>query len=203
MSNLLTNPGAIVNAALDRVGYKKRIGSLYDGSEASVKALDIYGQARDEMLRSFDWGFAERDVTLTLLKTAPVGGYTPLAPWTTANPIPPWTYEYTYPGDCLKVRSLRYVGLIPEYDPQAIEFRIANDNSYTPARRVILTNLAQATLVYTSQITDPLTWDVGFTEFFITALGQRLAPALADMDVAKLEAQEEAQTITKAEMTIG
>src|SRR5689334_1421388 len=109
MSNLLTNPGALVNAALDRVGYKKRIGSLYDGSEAAVKALDIFGQCRDDLLRTFEWGFAERDTSLTLLKTAPVGGYTALQPWTSANPIPPWIYEYAYPTDMIKLRSLRQV----------------------------------------------------------------------------------------------
>lgn len=203
MSNLLTNPAQIVNAALDRVGYKKRIGSLYDGSEASVKALDIYGQVRDEMLRSFDWGFAERDISLTLLKTAPVGGYTPLTPWTTANPIPPWIYEYVYPTDMVKLRSLRQVAVIPEYDPQAVEFRIANDNSYSPARRVILTNLPNAIAVYTGQVTDPATWDVSFTEAFIDDLGKKLAPALADMDAMKIAAQEEAMDTNTAEMRLG
>lgn len=204
MSNLLTTPGSIVNAALDRVGYKKHIGSLYDGSEASVKALAIYGQCRDDILRDFDWGFAERDIVLTLLKTAPVGGYTSLAPWTTANPILPWIYEYAYPSDMVKLRSLRNsIVIIPDYDPSPVEFRITNDNSYNPAQRVILTNLASAVAVYTGQVTDPTTWDVGFTESFITALGQRLAPALADMDTAKMAAQEEAVTTAEAETRVG
>lgn len=211
MALVLRNPADVVNAALDRIGYKKNVGSLYDGSEQAAAALAIYGQTRDDMLRNFDWGFAERDLQLTLLKTAPVLGYSAARPWDSAtDPIPPWIYEYEYPdkpggtpNDMLKLRSLRAVTVIPEYDPQAIVWRIANDNSYTPARKVILTNLENAIAVYTAQVTDPTQWEPGFTEALITQLGRRLGPVLVGLDAAKLEAQDEAVTTQTAEMKLG
>lgn len=199
MAIVLRDVPSIVNAALDRIGYKKRIGSLYDGSEQSVKALDIYGQTRDELLRRFDWGFAERNSTLTLLKTAPVGGYSTLQPWSNVYPAPPWIYEYEYPSDMIKLRSLRVAGPIPEMDPVAIEFSISNDSSYTPSKRVILTNLASAIATYTGQETNPAVWDEGFIEALIDALGRRLAPALNEMEAVKTQAQLEAMSLNNAE----
>lgn len=207
MALVLVNPADVVNAALDRIGYKKNIGSLYDGSEQSAAALAIYGQTRDYLLREFDWGFAEQDVALSLLKTAPVGGYGPNRPWTPAtDPILPWTFEYEYPlgsVTMLKLRSLRGATVIPEYDPSAVLYRIANDNSYSPSKKVILTNLANALAVFTGQVTDPTLWDTGFTESLVTNLGRRLAPVLVGMDAAKMEAQDEVVATQTAEMKLG
>jgi hypothetical protein len=207
MALVFTNPADVVNAALDRVGYKKNIGNLYDGSPQAAAALAVYGQTRDELLRNFDWGFAERDLDLTLLKTAPVGGYTAAQPWTKAtDPIPPWIYEYEYPdfpGDMLKLRSLRGSDVIPEYDPQAVEYRIANDNSYTPAKKVILTNKASAIAVYTGQVTDPTQWEPGFTEALVAQLGRRLAPVLVGLEAVKVLEPDEAMTTQVAEMKVG
>ena len=78
MSLVLTAPEDLINNALARIGYKLRIGSIYEGSAAAKKALDVYGQARDGLLRQNDWGFAERNIAMTLLKSAPAlpgGGY--------------------------------------------------------------------------------------------------------------------------------
>lgn len=204
MSAVLRSPEDIANAALGRVGWKKRIGSLYDGSVASKLVLDSYGQTRDEILRSFEWGFAENNVSLTLLKTAPVGGYSPIQPWTTAFPILPWIFEYQYPDNMLFLRSLRTsASFIPEFDPKPTVFRIANDNSYSPSRKVILCNSSDAIAVYTGQVTDPSLWDADFTEAMIAALARRLAPALANLEAEKMEAQDEAVSKEEAEMRVG
>lgn len=204
MTVSLQSPEDVVNAALSRIGWKRRVGSLYDGSEASKVALDIYGQTRDEQLRLFDWGFAERDLTLTLLKTAPVGGYVPPVVWSSAYPILPWIFEYGYPADCLKLRALRGTPIfIPEFDPKPVEFRIANDNSLMPPAKVVLSNLSNAIMVYTGRVTDPTTWEPDFTESLIAALGRRLAPSLANLDAEKIEAQDEAAETISAEMKIG
>ncbi len=204
MANIYSNAADVVNAALDRIGYKKNIGSLYDGSEQAAAALAVYGQTRDDTLRNFEWGFAELDANLTLLKTAPVGGYGTTRVWTAAtDPIPPWIYEYDYPEDMIKLRSLRRAVVIPEYDPSAVLWRIANDKSFTPHKRVILTNLPSAIAVYTGRITSPLQWDVGFTEALVSQLGRRLAPVLASLDAAKMEMQDEAVSTQTAEMKLG
>ncbi len=198
----LQSPEDVVNNALVRSGYKMRIGSLYDGSAASKCALDIYGQTRDELLRSADWGFAERDVALTLLKTAPAGGYVSPIVWSSTYPILPWRYEYAYPADALKVRSVRRTTFfLPDYDPKPNVWRVANDQSVNA--QVILCNVASAILVYTGQVTDPLAWEPSFTETLCASLARRLGPALVNLDAAKVEAGDEVATKQMAEAKEG
>ena len=191
MATSITSPADAVNIALTRVGYKgRRVGNLYDGSAAAVVALDIYGQTRDAMQRDNDYGFCERNISLTLLKQAPAGGYFPPTAWSGAtNPPPPWLYSYTYPQDCLKIRSIKSVPMfVANYDPRPNVFAVENDNYYAPPQKVVLCDVANAMAVYTGRITDPQTWEPDFAEAFVDALGRRLAPTLANLDAAKFEA---------------
>jgi len=205
MATVITTPADVVNLALASIGHKDRIGSIYEGSFAAKQALDIYSQTRDEMMRTVDYGFSERNVTLTLLKQAPAGGYFPPNAWDgTLNPPPPWVFSYAYPSDTLKVRSIKGIPLfVQNFDPQPNVFAVENDQYYTPARKVILCNVASAMLVYTAQVTDPTTWEADFTEAFAAELGRRLAPTLANMDAAKFAAAAAAQATANAERTEG
>lgn len=56
---MATNDYEIVNLALVRLG-ANTITSLSDGSRNAKAATVIYATVRDEILRSFDWGFAKR-----------------------------------------------------------------------------------------------------------------------------------------------
>lgn len=202
MAGSIRTPEDVINIALVDIGYKRLIGSVYDGSEASNLALNIYSETRDEMLRAEDWGFAERDLGLTLLKTAPVGGYFPPTTWSNAYPILPWIYEYAYPADMLKLRSLRPSPFfLFDFDPKPVTWRIANDSAL--AQKVILTNLAGAIAVYTGQVTNPQLWEPGFIEALSDTLGKRLAPALADLNAEKMEAAEEEVETQRAIMGLG
>ncbi len=206
MALALSSPSDIVNLTLTRIGFKgDRVGNLYEGSMVAKLALDIYAQTRDEMLRGGDWGFAERNVNMTLLKTANVGGYFPPNQWDgNVNPPPPWLFEYAYPDDTLKVRAIKPAPLfVMNFDPQPVVFSIENDKYFTPSRKVILCNVPDAMLVYTGQVTDPQLWEADFVESFSAELGLRLAPTLANMDMAKMEAADAAQSKAKADMTQG
>lgn len=205
MAFVITSPSGMINLALARIGKKDFIGNLYEGSEAARVALRIYSETRDEMLRAFDWGFAERNINMTLLKSAPVGGYFPPNVWNPAtNPPPPWAFEYGYPSDCLKVRSVKPVPMfVQNFDPQPNVFSVENDNALNPAQKVILCNVPSAMLVYTGQVTDPLTWEADYVDALAGKLGLRLAPALANMDAAKLEASDAAQSTAVAEAEEG
>ena len=199
------SPADLANLAFVRMGYKLRVGSLYDGSKAAKYALDIYAQTRDEELRSFDWGFAERNIALTLLKQAPVGGYIPPTVWNEAvNPPVGYVFEYAYPADCLKVRSVKQTPLFfPNFDPQPNIWSVANDDAYSPPQRVVLCNVPNALMVYTGQVTDPTTWDVGFVEAFAASLARHLGPVLVGAEVAKLGAADEQASTTMAELEQG
>jgi hypothetical protein len=200
------SPADLCNQALVRMGYAKgRVGNLYDGSQAAKKFLDVYAQTRDELLRSFDWGFAQRNIALTLLKSAPVNGYIPPTMWNPAtNPPLPWLFSYAYPGDCLKIRLVKATSLfVPNFDPQPNQPSMANDNSYTPPQRVILSNIPNAVMVYTGQITDPTTFDTGFVESLAAALGRHVTPALMGLEAAKMAAADEQASTATAEMEQG
>lgn len=205
MTVSLQSPEDVVNAALTRIGYKMRITNMFDGSLAANAALNIYGQTRDELLRQSDWAFAQRNLVLTLLKSAPVGGYIPgVTTWSSAYPPIPWLYEYTYPADCLKVRAVKYIPMfVPNFDPQPHPFGLDNDNSYTPAVKVILSNVPGAFLVYTGRVTDPTTWEADFSEAMAAALGRRLMLALAGPQSAQLAVGDEGQTKVTAEVEQG
>ena len=200
----VTSPADVINLSLARIGYPGRVGNLYDGSKAAKKALDLYAQTRDELLRQNDWGFAERNIDLTLLKSAPVGGYIPPVTWSTAYPPLPWGFEYARPADCLKIRSIKAVPLfLPNMDPQPIVFTEANDTVAPATGQVILCNVANAVLTYSGQVTDPASWEPDFVETLAAALGRRLAPNLVGMEAARLLAADEQQAQMVAERERG
>lgn len=198
----IRSPQDLVNNALVRIGYKKRIGDLYDGSAASSVALDIYAQTRDQLLFMNDWDFSERNLDATLLKSAPQGGYIPPTTWNPAvNPPLPWFYEYAYPGDALKIRSVRGQPLfVINFDPQPNIFSVENDSAYNPAQRVILSNVPSALIVYTARVVDLTTWNDDAVEAFAAALGRRLAPALTSLQTAQMAAGDEAKEQQDATM---
>jgi hypothetical protein len=200
MASSVASPEDVINIALVRIGYKMRVGSIFEGSMAAKKALDIYAETRDELLRGFDWGFAERTVGMTLLKQAPAGGYFPPNTWTNAYPAPPWIFEIAYPSDALKIRALKNVPLfVPDFAPQPYQFSVDNDQSLTDPDKVILCNIYPGVVVYTGQVTNPVDWEPDFTEALAASLGRRLAPVLQGLQAAQLEATDEQQSVVNAE----
>ena len=199
------SPADAANLALTRMGYRLRIGSLYDGSLAAKKLLDVYAQTRDALLRSFDWQFAERNLKMTVLKSAPAGGYFPPSSWDqNVNPSLPWQYEYAYPSDCLKVRAVKPpASFVQNFDPQPTIFSVENDPTFTPPQRVIMCNVQDAVLVYTAQITNPTTWDVGFVEAFSADLAKHVSAGLLGKDGYMIEAADAKSETAEAQTEQG
>lgn len=193
ITTTIRSPADVLNAALVQIGWKSQVGDLLDGSAAAQAGLAIYGQVRDDMLRSGSWGFAQTTIALTLLKQAPTTGYVPgVFPWNPAtNPPPPWVFEYQYPDDCIKVRSVKVTPLfVINMDPRPNEYAILDDTAYSPSKKVLCCNVPDALCVYTRQETNPILWDSNFTQALIDQLGERLALALPQSaDAAKLSAQ--------------
>ena len=182
----------VCNQALGAIGFPKRIGSVYEGSKAAKAALDVYAQTRDELLRKQAWGFAERNINMVLLKFAPAGGYNPVTPWTTAYPPVPWLFEYQYPLDCLKVRSVKPQPIfIPNFDPQPQVFDVINDNYLSPPAKAVVSNVANAIIVYTGQVTNVTLWEPLFVEALVDALAVKLAPKLGQLTQSGDAAEKE------------
>lgn len=205
MSLSATSPEDVVNLALVRIGFKGRITNMFSGSAAANSALAIYGQTRDELLRQNDWDFAEVTASLTLLKSAPAGGYIPgFTPWSTVYPPLPWLFEYQKPADCLKVRAVKPVPLfLPVMDPQPHVFSVGYDSTLAPPAQVIMCNVPDAVLTYTGQPTDPTTWEADFIEALAAALARRIAPNLVGWQAANLLVMDEKTSQQVAETEQG
>ncbi len=204
MADAITSPADLANLALRRIGYRRRVADLYDGSEASGLLLDIYAQTLDAVLGLGDWGFAQRMANPVLLKAAPAGGYLD-NPWDPAT-YPPigWQYSFTLPSDYVKVRSVRpQPGFNLDMDPTPTLYNVVNDNGYTPPRRVLVCNIANPVLIYTGQVTNPTQWNAPFIEAFAAALARRLSASLADLNVERVEAQDEIVSTAQAGMLQG
>lgn len=195
----LRSPADIANVALARMGYKLRVGTLFDGSDHASSLLDIYAQTRDQMLREFDYDFAERTALLTLLKSVPSSDY----PWDPAT-MPPigWTFEYGFPTDAIKIRLIQpQPNFVFDPDPQFYAFSEYNDPTFSPAQRVILSDVQNAVATYTARVTDPETWDVAFTDALAIRLAALLGPQLMgpDSNRATLPQAQGEQAISEME----
>jgi hypothetical protein len=188
----------VVNIGLAKIGYNQTVVDLYDGSRASRAALNCYSEIRYHTLYTGDWDFAERNIQGILLKRAPPSYVT--VPWTPAYPSLPWKFEYAYPQDAVKIRGVKRPPMaIPNYDPRYERFSIDNDIGFLPTRKVILTNVANALLVYTGQILDPAQWDEGFIELVSDEIGKALGPVLMGADAFKIASVQEGQDLAAAE----
>ena len=196
----IRSPADVANLAFRKMGLRMRVGSLLDGSDAAMTMLDTYGATRDQMLEEFDYDFAERTVTLALLKSAPAGGYFPPNNWNPATfPAPGFLYSYEWPSDAIKIRSLKYTpGFAINYDPRPTKFTEYNDNAFTPAQRTILTNIPAAIAVYTGRVTDPATWSAKFSEALASRLAVTLGPDLVGLESEKVTTGEMAADTAQA-----
>lgn len=160
------------------IGHEVTIGDPQEGTAEARVALLHYTDTLDWLLMQKDWDFARQAATLGApLKTAPPGGYG-LTPWnSTSNPPPPWIFEYSYPVNCIWVRSVRPTPIvIPSFTPHFNNFVNAYDAQLN--QKVVLTNLTNAQVVFTAQVADPNEWQNNmFLEEFVKQLALRLKAA--------------------------
>lgn len=146
----------ICNQALGNLGSKAAIQSLTEASTEAQECRRWYDVSRRSTLERHDWGFARKRSTLALH---------------TNDPPDTWAYRYQWPATCLAARYIPD----PGDDDMKVPFRQENA---ADGSRSILTNLEQATLVFTFDATDPNL----FTQTYIDALSFlmafRMAPKL-------------------------
>lgn len=186
MATVLTSPELIVNAAFAKLGYSGRVSDLRDGSDDSQYAIAIYSETRDALLRSGIWDFAKKTVTLsTSGQAAPV----------------PWSNSYTYPTDCIRVRSV-YAAAAQTADlndPLPTIWSVADD---PVAGKVILSNSAAATIVYTARVTNPTQWDSLFADTLVDELAEAMSGKYNKEYIKALQ-EAGAKSAGAAEMILG
>ena len=157
----------ICNLALSHVG-AYRIESLTESTKEARECNKFYDISLNTALEDHNWSFARKRLNLALLTDTYTG----------------WDYAYQYPTDCINPRFIiddagAYTGTSYDIDEDRyipvgkIKYEIASDS--TLSNRIILTDKAQAELVYTAKVTDTNV----FTYKFIEALSLKLAVYLA------------------------
>ena len=171
----------IYNLALSAIGTRSTVASPTENS-AESNALNLhYAPAIESILQAARWNFARRQALLTVLNDA-----------TQSQPVPtPWLYEYALPSDCVQARYVMPTIMLNSASstvgtPSAptalgppVKFLMSTDLDTNGNQiMVLLTNQIQATLVYTSRITNPNLFDGSFIEALSVYLGARVCMAL-------------------------
>jgi hypothetical protein len=141
----------ICNLALGHLG-EARVESLDEDNLASRACSLHYAAARDQVLRSHRWNFAQGRVALEQLSEEPAFG---------------WRYQYTLPVDCLRV--LEFNGT---------EMGDVISEEFIVEGRRLLTNAETAKLVYTRRIEDVSEFDALFVEALALKLGVLLSETI-------------------------
>ena len=189
----------LCNWALGHIGQEQTITSLTENSKAARICNRYYTQARDTLLAEYPFPFARRSVALAL---------------TADPPQPGWQFQYAYPANCLKayrvctsdgirvlmakwqtwVDGTMLLNLPPGYAYPGLNYslgRMPFEVVYGSAAPAIVTDLENAYLLYSAQVTDASR----FTVLFCESLAWRLAalismPMLASPQIAQMCSQQ-------------
>lgn len=158
----------ICNLSLSHVGNKAQVVSIspVDGSVEADLCARFYPIARDEILEIGDWSFARTRATLTPLAT---------------NPSDTWDYAYALPSDCMAPRRL-VTGERYNFEDDSRNFEIEGST--------LLTNLAEAVLIYTRPVEDSTRFTPGFVITVSYKLGAYLAGPILKGEVGTAAASK-------------
>lgn len=145
----------IANMALSHLGNSNIIEDFGEQSPEADQARLWYDYSRLQSLEDFDWFFARRRATLASSEQ---------------GPPPEWAYRYVWPADCVAPRKIpNPAGDEADPIPYAIEM---NDEG---SQNTILTNLDEATLVYTRDISNTKIFTPNFVLMFSYQLAYHMA----------------------------
>ncbi len=162
----------IANMALSHVGARSTIENLSEESAEAKQAILWYDYSRIQALEFFNWSFARKRLALTTHSEAAPEGV--------------WGFRYQYPADCVVARELenpasgrfssgivRLPSSFVEVRGDAIPFSV--EMASTGDNKTVLTDLDEATLIYTFD-----QQDVGlFSGLFVEMLSHLLAHHIA------------------------
>lgn len=139
----------IFNIALKNLRVSISIQNANQTDKNTIILNEFYDSAKEQVLKDFDWNFANSYRELTLTGNIPQN--------------PKFLYEYDYPNDCLFAREI-----IPYVNNEIVEFEIASNSS---GNKVINTNITPAILRYTKLVNN----ENFFSTEFVMALCWYLA----------------------------
>jgi len=156
--------------ALGHLGVGKEIANLEtERSAEAASCRRYYEEARDTVLRSFNWPFATKIEALALVEE---------------DPNDDWGYSYQYPSGCVNLRRI-LSGIQPESPTDRIVYRIAQGTS----GRLIFTNQLDAQVEFTVKVTAAEEFTNDFTMALSYLLASLVAPTLTKGDPFKIKAE--------------
>lgn len=158
----------LTNRALQMIGTRSKVAALDEDSNEAIEALKVFDVIRDQVLRAARWNFARKTEVLELLKERTT------EPWDDTQPEPPWMYSYIYPEDCIHPRWITSGA------------RFISGTDHDEGERIILTNQANAALVFTLRVEDFDLWDEGARQALVSGLAAFLAiPLTGSLQMAQ------------------
>ena len=151
---------SVVNQSLDLIGYKRHVGSVWDGTPAARVALNAFAEVRDEVLAVRPWLFARSFHTLVATGQLAFG-----------------MTAYTRPPNAIVVLDVYPIGFDP-LDPEPARWL----ETYIDGERLIVSPFTDAGAASTDRVLDTADWPPDYTEAVIRTLAhrfQRLLPAVA------------------------
>lgn len=185
----------IANLALAHLAVGRPIGAMAEDTQAARTMTQFYAQARSEAFRAFNWPFARKFASLTLVAGSD-----------TTRASVDFQYSYRYPADCLYARILRTtprrgpllastnvfgVPFVPSERGARVPFIVGQDATggliFTDAAVVAATTdfPAYPELEYTVLV-DEATWPPEFVAAVSFLLAWYAAPLLTAGDPHKL-----------------
>ena len=132
----------IFNMALIELGVTAPIANADNQNDSRAVILrNFYENSRDEVLKSFDWNFAEK--------------YRNLTPIQETSLDPRFQYVYDYPNDCLNAREV----FMQNGNGERLKFK---PSSLKNGQKVILTTVSPIILRYTARVENETLFDSEF-----------------------------------------
>lgn len=157
---MATAEAGVCNVALLRIGQLQTINSLDDKTPPAKACKTLWDFTRDQVLQARPWAFA------TFRKSLAVA---------TGPARAEWLYAYSLAfSDFIAARYI-WAGVENPGKEQEVPYKIEGSS----AGRILLTNKADASLVYTSRVTEVSRWDALFSECMAMKLGSDLALGVA------------------------
>ena len=139
----------IFNMTLKNLRVSVSIQNSNQTDKNTIILNEFYDVAREQVLKDFDWNFANSYRELSLTGNIPQN--------------PKFLYEYDYPNDCVFAREI-----IPYVSSDLVEFEIASN---VTGQKVINTNQTPAILRYTKSVDN----ETFFSTEFVMALSWYLS----------------------------
>lgn len=143
---------SIFNMALNHLGITAPISTdSMDKDSRAIILNNFYDTARDEVLKAFDWGFANTYKDLTLS--------------TTPSPNPKYPFVYDSPNDCIAARAI-----IDTVKGEERKFEVTANSI---GAKSFLAEVAQARLRYTKRIEKEVLFEPEFAitlSYYLAAL---------------------------------